>query len=281
MVRKAINTFTHTWFSGECHKALCVTFQIVCIVSLSACVGPPDLMARDEVACLGHRGDTRVALENSLSSFLAAYNNGADGTEFDVTFTKDRVPLVMHNETLDVVSESKPGMVCPLQAAIGTLELAQIRSQCRLINGEEIPILEDVLSLFSQTDFRLLIELKGHPDKQTFELIERYYSGKMGRIVVIISDKVTFANYSRLRDLVTTKAIVNQENYSHGLYDIFDGIDTQRISDADIRRLQLEDKIISMYHIDTAEALRHAFAMRVNMITSDDVGLCLEVKNEA
>jgi glycerophosphodiester phosphodiesterase len=51
---------------------------------------------------IGHRGSgsnkvTGEFLENSMASFQAAYNRGADYVEFDVQMTRDEVPVIFHD----------------------------------------------------------------------------------------------------------------------------------------------------------------------------------------
>jgi glycerophosphoryl diester phosphodiesterase len=53
---------------------------------------------------LAHRGDWRVAPENSLQAFRAALAlPGCDGLEFDVRLSADGVPVVCHDATLERV----------------------------------------------------------------------------------------------------------------------------------------------------------------------------------
>ncbi|HYO42589.1 MAG TPA: glycerophosphodiester phosphodiesterase [Candidatus Limnocylindrales bacterium] len=50
---------------------------------------------------LAHRGDWRVAPENSLEALEAAMRvPGCDGVEFDVRLSRDGVPVLLHDDTL-------------------------------------------------------------------------------------------------------------------------------------------------------------------------------------
>ncbi|HET6851924.1 MAG TPA: glycerophosphodiester phosphodiesterase family protein, partial [Pyrinomonadaceae bacterium] len=49
---------------------------------------------------IGHRGASAVAPENTIAAFKEAIAVGADGVEFDVRLTRDRVPVVIHDSTL-------------------------------------------------------------------------------------------------------------------------------------------------------------------------------------
>ena len=50
---------------------------------------------------IAHRGASAVAPENTLAAFNCAFEMGADGIELDVTLTKDGIPVVIHDDTVD------------------------------------------------------------------------------------------------------------------------------------------------------------------------------------
>jgi len=65
---------------------------------------PPASSSPGRPLRLAHRGDWRVAPENTLDALLAAMRvPGCDGVEFDVRLSADGVPVILHDETLDRV----------------------------------------------------------------------------------------------------------------------------------------------------------------------------------
>lgn len=54
-----------------------------------------------EVQIVAHRGFACCFPENTLVAIQGAFDMGADGVEIDVRFTRDGVPMLMHDETLD------------------------------------------------------------------------------------------------------------------------------------------------------------------------------------
>ena len=55
---------------------------------------------------LAHRGDWRVAPENTIPALVAAMAvPGCDGVEFDVQLSRDDVPVLLHDETLSRVQQ--------------------------------------------------------------------------------------------------------------------------------------------------------------------------------
>jgi glycerophosphoryl diester phosphodiesterase len=102
-------------------------------------------VSRSQALRLAHRGDWRVAPENTLAAFTAALERPAcDGLEFDVRLSGDGVPVVCHDATLDRV-QGRPGRVDALSAeALSTLD---------------VPTLAEVLQVAGRRPF-LDVELK-------------------------------------------------------------------------------------------------------------------------
>ena len=105
-----------------------------------------------------HRGNSGEAPENTLEAFRQAIAIGADGVEFDVQLTKDGVPVVIHDET---VNRTTDGV-----GAVQDLTLQQIQALdagkwlAAKYSGERIPTLEAVLALLKDSGLRINIELK-------------------------------------------------------------------------------------------------------------------------
>ena len=62
----------------------------------------------DKTKIFAHRGASGYAPENTLEAFALAVSQKADGIELDVQLTRDGVPVVIHDETIDRVT-SKTG----------------------------------------------------------------------------------------------------------------------------------------------------------------------------
>ncbi|HEY4190099.1 MAG TPA: glycerophosphodiester phosphodiesterase family protein, partial [Candidatus Limnocylindrales bacterium] len=106
---------------------------------MSAAAPPPMLR-------IAHRGDWRLAPENSLEALvLAAGSDGIDGVEFDVRLSRDDAPVLLHDETLARVQGRED--------AVRDLTAADLR-------GAGIPSLAEVLSTLPKDVF-LDVELKG------------------------------------------------------------------------------------------------------------------------
>jgi len=118
---------------------------------------------------LAHRGDWRVAPENSLGAMRAALANpNCDGLEFDVRGSREGVPVLLHDETLDRV-QSRPGrpddLTVPELRAVG------------------VPTLAELLDLAGPQPF-LDVELKGEPVPAIVPVLETARGPGLARAVV-------------------------------------------------------------------------------------------------
>jgi glycerophosphoryl diester phosphodiesterase len=93
---------------------------------------------------IGHRGAKGHAAENTLASFQKAMELGVDMIELDVFLSKDNVPVVIHDKTIDRTTNSN-GFVSDFLA----IELQKLG----------IPTLEDVFQLVNhQCDINVEIK---------------------------------------------------------------------------------------------------------------------------
>lgn len=99
---------------------------------------------------LAHRGYPKRYSENTIPSFQAALDLSFSHLELDVNLTKDGVPVVIHDPTVDRTMNGK-GFV----QSYTLEELQQLRSD----QGERVPTLEEVLKL-AKGRAKVDIELK-------------------------------------------------------------------------------------------------------------------------
>lgn len=113
-------------------------------------------MSFDLPPVFGHRGARAVRTENTLGAFRYACTSGIRWVELDVMLSRDGVPMVFHDETLDRLSETK-GRLDSFTAA-GLKDV-------RLAGGAGIPTLDEVLRLLNECGGCVNIEIKpSRPD---------------------------------------------------------------------------------------------------------------------
>lgn len=103
---------------------------------------------------IGHRGAGGYAPENTIASMRKAIELGVDGFEFDIQLSKDGVPVVIHDETLERTTNGK-GLVNDFTWE----ELQKLSAGNKDFPNEKIPSLLDVIE-FVDKRCRLFIELK-------------------------------------------------------------------------------------------------------------------------
>ena len=91
-----------------------------------------------------HRGASGYAPENTLEAFALAMDIGADGIELDVQMTKDGEVVVIHDETINRVSDGK--------GRVKDYTLVQLRefsfdNHMECYGHVSIPTLKEVLEL--------------------------------------------------------------------------------------------------------------------------------------
>ncbi|WP_170843218.1 glycerophosphodiester phosphodiesterase [Streptomyces oceani] len=97
------------------------------------------------VTAVAHRGAPYAARENTLPAFRAAIAAGADAVELDVRLTRDGLPVVLHDRTLE--------RLWAHEASVSALSASRLRE---LTDGE-VPSLAEALAVTSGV--RTLVDL--------------------------------------------------------------------------------------------------------------------------
>lgn len=114
-----------------------------------------------EVRVWAHRGASAEAPENTLTAFLRAVDLGARGIELDVQLTRDGVPVVLHDPTLERTTDGR--------GWVGDWNWAELRRLDaggwfdKTFAGERIPSLSEVLAVVPE-EVWVNIELKTAPE---------------------------------------------------------------------------------------------------------------------
>jgi glycerophosphoryl diester phosphodiesterase len=112
---------------------------------------------------IGHRGARTNAPENTLAGLRRAHQEGATWVEFDVKLTKDGIPILIHDETLERTTNGRgPVRDLPL-AAIKLVDAGCPQVFGGRFKGERIPTLEESLALLRELGMGFNIEIKPCP----------------------------------------------------------------------------------------------------------------------
>ena len=141
-------------------------------------------MPTNKVLCIGHRGAPSLAPENTLASAQKALEVGADMWELDVAMTADGELVVVHDNTLERVSNVAQVFPDRQKWWVHQFTLAELRqldfgswfneqdpfgqitagnlSQAELDRnvGEPMPTLREALAFTQDNDWRVNVEIK-------------------------------------------------------------------------------------------------------------------------
>lgn len=149
---------------------------------------------------IAHRGVSQVKPENTLLALEMAIDSNCDGIEFDVQLTKDNIPVIIHDETIDRTSNGK--------GYISNYTLEQLKKYNFGINfnyeGVTISTLNEFLKLTIQKKYSKLLNIEIKNDIIHYPNIEE----KILDLVLKynLQDQVLFSSFNhqsmyRMREL--------------------------------------------------------------------------------
>lgn len=90
----------------------------------------------------GRTSDLLPVSENSVAMILKTPEFGSTGIEVDVRYTKDSIPILYHDNKLNLRETQKCGLLGPIE----NYTYEQLSVFVRLIHGEKIPTLREALT---------------------------------------------------------------------------------------------------------------------------------------
>ena len=104
---------------------------------------------------IAHRGNRVATPENTIAALRQAVDMQVDAIEFDVRMTRDSVPVLMHDATVDRTTDGR--------GALNALSLAEVQALNAGARGDgstrlPVPTLDEVFEQFPTTPF--VIEVK-------------------------------------------------------------------------------------------------------------------------
>jgi glycerophosphoryl diester phosphodiesterase len=115
---------------------------------------------------IAHRGSSALAPENTFAAFKQAIRDGADGVEFDVRLARDRVPVVIHDATLQRTAGFSGRVSGYSSHELGKIDVGtwfnkKHPSKARKeFSAETVPALSDLLDLLRETKGLIYLEMK-------------------------------------------------------------------------------------------------------------------------
>ncbi|MGE3273679.1 MAG: glycerophosphodiester phosphodiesterase [Vicinamibacterales bacterium] len=248
----------------------------------------PAVFDTERPLVFAHRGGARLAPENTMAAFAHGLALGADGLECDVHLSRDGVPIVIHDATLDRTTDGH-GPVARLTAA----ELAAVDACCRFRDEAGapfagpragVPTLAQVLAAFPGT--RLIIEMKGDSAALGQAVAEVVRAAGAGARVCLgsFSHRTVTAARAAAPDLATSASLPEAQwtLYRSWLrwpfagrrpYQAFQVPERTRrlrvVSPGFIRQVHREGQVVQVWVVDDPADMRRLVAWGVDGLISD------------
>ena len=138
---------------------------------------------------VAHRGHPVAAPENTMPAFLAATRAQAEYFEVDLRMSKDGIPVVIHDRTVDRTTDGT-GVVSEMTAAeLRALDAGSWFSEP--FTGARIPTLDEVLAHVVDSGTGVVIEYKGTWSKADIGTVVDMIEGAR------LGDRVVSQSFSR------------------------------------------------------------------------------------
>ncbi|MER5359728.1 glycerophosphodiester phosphodiesterase [Streptomyces sp. NPDC002785] len=214
------------------------------------------------VIAVAHRGDPYRVRENTLPSIRSALERGADAVEIDVRVTRDGVPVLLHDSTLE--------RLWGHDVRLDRLTHKELTE----LTGGGVPTLRD--ALLAAGAHRVMVDLPGSTDDSVREIVgvvrecgtgERAYycAGPDAMLRVRAADRnaeiaLTWTTLAPPRAALLDAVRPRWLNYRFGLVD-------RELTD----RLHRDGLLVSAWTADTKRTMRRLVRQGVDSITTNRV----------
>lgn len=213
---------------------------------------------------VAHRGDSWSELENTLPAFRSAISHGVDVVELDARVSADEVAVVIHDATLSRLW-GVPRRVDQLTAA----EIAAVSSA-----GIGIPTLAEALHEFTGGTVRVMVDL---PSADRIEVIIATVLAHPARPLVLWSGADEPLRAVRAAD---PHAVIIAHDFDSGLDPAMINMDGSTLVAQDAERAHADGLGLSVWTIDSPDAMRWLISQGVDSITTNRIDLLLAVRAE-
>ena len=217
---------------------------------------------------IAHRGVTRNDQENTLPAYHQAFSEGADGLEIDVRLSKDKKPIIFHDEDTSRLFKKN------LEIKNTTFfELKALGN-----NENRIPLLDEVLDFLPQNK-ECFIEIKS--DANTVPFLDKLRIEKKNITFLSFDKNVVLALKKRFPNKLVFQSFHMLQIERYGIKKILEfykngnsdglSIDIRGLSNKTIDKI-LEKKIdLIIWTLNSMERLKELSKKNIRAIITDEV----------
>jgi glycerophosphoryl diester phosphodiesterase len=145
-----------------------------------------------KIQVIAHRGAHKTVPENTLASLQKAIELGVDYVEIDVRRTKDGALVIMHDASVNRMTNGQGKIEDLTLEEIRKLDI--VRGKTRAVTGQKIPMFEEILQQ-AKGHVKIYVDHKKAPPAEVLALIEKY---GMLNDVVVYGSVGTLREYKKL-----------------------------------------------------------------------------------
>lgn len=232
----------------------------------------------------GHGWAPEYAPNNSLSWFITAIQQWADGVELDLSYTSDGINIVRHwphgHETSDKVEKS-----CYGRTYIPETDYYTLWKECTLPDGEKIVTFDELLNLTKNFIPLYIVEIKVYDSKRwaeqfrkALQTAKRY--NMLNRIIWTSYDPTVRKIITKQQQTGRAWDMYTIDELPSSLYTSFDYsmIGFNQLKDKkNLQRLKELKKPIISYTPKTIEEIRFSYSLGLSWLLVDNIPLALQV----
>lgn len=159
----------------------------------------------------GRNSDLLPVSENSVEMIRQTAAFGSTGIEIDVRFTKDGIPVLYHDNDINLRLTQKSGLVGPIE----NYTYSQLNAFVRLVHGERIPTLRQALqTVVEQTDLSFVwLDTKYIGSLEKVQTLQQEFmrlavqNSRRLEIVIGLPGEDQLNNFLQLPDYATTPSL--------------------------------------------------------------------------
>ena len=253
---------------------------------------------RDKLV-FAHRGGAKLAPENTMAAFANGVALGSNGIECDVHLSRDGVPVVIHDNTLDRTTNASGAV-----SAHSAKELSRVDAGYHFAasdgstpfrgRGFGVPTLAAVLEAFP--DIRVIIEMKqGEPALATAVLAVVRAAGALDRVCVGSFYRLGLEAIRAAEPAVATSAAENEARWTlyrswcrwpltssrpYCAFQVPERAGRLRVvSPAFVAQAHRDHSRVDVWVVDAADDIRRLFSWGVDGVITDRPDIAVGERN--
>ncbi|GFR33160.1 glycerophosphodiester phosphodiesterase 1 [Trichonephila clavata] len=132
----------------------------------------------NDLPVFAHRGGGHDAPENTIAAIREAKKNGADGIEIDLSFTKDNIAVLFHDETMERTTNGIGTLASKTFSEIRELDAASNHIYRDRFKGEKIATLEEGIEECLKLKMKLILDVKEYDSRAVAIVSEMFTKHK-------------------------------------------------------------------------------------------------------